>query len=148
MQAPTFEPQTKLNIHPAETGATKLYHNGILKNQTIANLQDKYQKVEDWDTALLLEDLNGDSDLSDIDGSFSCLWYTGHILKILRNEIAPMFIDLSTFDISSTKFDLSQTLPANTIFGFYPASRALVPCKSFRTACNPYYFADENGTSE
>lgn len=142
MQAPTFEPQNKLNIHPASAGPTKLYHNGILKNKTINELQLAYDLKETWDTALLLEALNGESDLSDIDGSFSCLWYTGHDLRLLRNEIAPMFIDTITFDISSTKFEGSNPIGANTIFKFRPYFKTLDPIKFFKTACNPYYFGD------
>lgn len=148
MQAPTFEPQNKTNIHPASSGSTRLYHNGILKELTIKKLQEKYQTEETWDTALLLEDLNGDSDLSDIDGSFSCLWYNGASLHLLRNEIAPMFIDVDTYDISSTKFDGSVPLDPNTIYKFRPAQKCLNTVKFFKTVENPYYFGDDSGTSE
>ena len=142
MQAPTFEPQNKLNIHPANDGATKLYHNGILKDKTIKLLQERYQTEESWDTRLLLMDLNGDSDLSDIDGSFSCLWYTGHELRLLRNEIAPMFINESNYDISSTKFENSVSISPNTVFKFKPAKKNLTPIKNFRTVNNPYYLGE------
>lgn len=142
MQAPTFEPKSKLNIHPASDGATKLYHNGILKDEAIKMLQKDYDVKEDWDTQLLLLAVNGMSDLSEIDGSFSCLWYNGAKLFLFRNEIAPMFIDNSNFDISSTSFANGSSLPPNTMYSFNLNKKTLFPVNHFRTKNNPYFFGD------
>lgn len=142
MQAPTFEPKNKTNIHPAEDGITRLYHNGILKQQTVEMLQGKWNNFNDWDTELLLLELNGDSDLSDIDGSFSCLWYNGAYLHLLRNEISPMFIDLNTFDISSTSFDSSVSIDPNIIYKLKLYQKDIIPTKYFKTVNNPYYLGE------
>ena len=139
MQAPTFEPQDAPMIHPAELGDTKLYHNGILKNDIIEKLQLKYNVYDSWDTVLLLHLVNDvDGNLSAVDGSFSCLYYDGKNLNLFRNEIAPMFINGENFDISSTKFPGGHSLPANRMFKFDPLDQRLTEQKAFATFNTPY----------
>lgn len=150
MQAPTTDNKNLNCIHPAmnnpySTGDL-LWHNGIIKEKEVERLRQKYQLKATWDTYILLHHLIIGESLSDIDGSFSCLWYDDSSaerpeLRIFRNEISPMFID-SHANISSTKFENSVPIDANVMFKFDPFKNALVPLWTFETKENPYYFGE------
>ena len=55
-QAPTSL-QVEDAIHPAQLGDHYLWHNGIIKNKCIKELQSIYRTSTDWDTKLLLYSL-------------------------------------------------------------------------------------------
>lgn len=149
MQAPTTDNKNLDCIHPATDNpyspTSLLWHNGIIKEHEVERLREKYQLKATWDTYILLHHLIIGGSLSDIDGSFSCLWYDDDSnygrpgLKLFRNEISPMFID-SYSNISSTKFEGSVPIDPNVIFGFNPMKNALIPLSTFETKENPYYF--------
>lgn len=145
IQAPTTDNKTSEAIHPSICTADKsisyLWHNGILKEDCIESLQDHYQTNEKWDTHLLHKWLCEGNSLSDIDGTFSCLRYSHHILYLFRNEISPMFVD-SQLNISSTKFEGATKTPANKVLKFDFSNNELVEIDTFKTKENPYYFAN------
>lgn len=145
MQAPTTDNKNSDCIHPAMTpyGADLLWHNGIIKEHEVERLREKYELKANWDTYILLHHLIAGGSLSEIDGTFSCLWYddSAQGLKLFRNEISPMFIDPNS-NISSTRFESSVSIDPNIIFGFNPYKNALIPLETFETKENPYYFGE------
>lgn len=150
MQAPTTDNKNPDCIHPAMDNPYSgdlLWHNGIIKEKEVERLREKYKLKSTWDTYILLHHLIAGGSLSEIDGSFSCLWYDDtreenrHDLKLFRNEISPMFID-SHSTISSTKFEGSVPTEPNVMFGFNPWKNSLAPLYTFETKENPYYFGE------
>ena len=144
VQAPTTDNKTKDSIHPAIFTRSFLWHNGILKTNQIQKLHYKHSWLKDWDTLLLLHEINslGWEALNNIDGTFSCLMYKQSELFLFRNEISPMFVD-SELNISSTRFEGSQATEPNTVLKMRFDSKLLDPVAKFRTVENPYYFGDE-----
>jgi len=151
IQAPTTEAKDEVNIHPARFRLSDryykwpaLWHNGIIKSSHVKKMQVKYGIDTDWDTELLLRAYieEGARGLSEIDGSFSCLYYDRACLFLFRNDISPMFYD-KDLNISSTMFKESISTPANRILKLDLQSRALYNIGEFKTVENPYFFADE-----
>ena len=131
-QAPTTQSK---NIHPAIYGSALLWHNGIIKQKSISE--------GTWDTAWLLEQIinYGWSSLSRIDGTFACMMYDGAGLYIFRNEISPLFVD-KNLNISSTKFEGSESLPPNKVFKIDINARRFDVIAHFDTLENPYYIPE------
>ena len=138
-QAPTTSGNGFFNIHPSESQETLLYHNGILKENYIKDLQKEYSPNEKWDTKLLHYHIEEGRDLSEVEGTFSCLHYDGFNFKLFRNEIAPMFID-KHFNISSTKDKGFQPTIPNKEFIMDFEHKCLEFFGSFETKENPYFF--------
>lgn len=155
-QAPTGDKPTKETIHPAEKDGfpplkNYLWHNGILKPETIAMLKPLYPDTTEWDTALLLAHIlsapSASETLSMIDGSFACVAaivyaeITGpqHMLYLFRNEIAPLFID-DKYNISSVQFPNSESITPGTIYAFEPGFHFGSSGAKFDTNNNPFYF--------
>jgi len=141
-QAPTTENNDN-TIHPAEWQDDLLWHNGIIKNDCVEKLKKVHDTSETWDTMLLLKSLriyvwSDHVPLSNIDGSFSCLWKADDKIFLFRNEISPMFID-NDFNISSTKFKNSGSIKANTMWEFNLKDKQLIEGEKFVTVNNPYY---------
>lgn len=128
-QAPTTQTD---NRHPAMFGDAMLWHNGIIKQGTIP--------ANTWDTEWLLEKIidYGWSSLSRIDGTFACVMYYSGEIFVFRNEISPLFID-KNLNISSTRFDNSESIEPNKVFKIYFNDKKLVPIAYFETLENPYY---------
>ena len=145
IQAPTSANKTSRAIHPSYTTgkATRslLWHNGILKEDCIHELQDYFDTNEVWDTHLLHKWIEEGNSLDSIDGTFSCLRHHDHILYLFRNEISPMFAD-GQLNISSTKFEGSAKTSANKFLRMDFANYELVEIDTFKTKENPYYFAN------
>lgn len=131
-QAPTQ--QTK-NIHPAVYDKALLWHNGIVKQKSIPDGV--------WDTEWMLEKIcnYGWSFLSRVDGTFACIMYKDKNLYLFRNEISPLFID-SDYNISSTKFEGSKSLPANAVFKLDIKDKRMTIEATFETMENPYYIPE------
>lgn len=140
-QAPTTEAKAHDNIHPSiEADECMLWHNGIIKADCIEWLQEEVKMPnEKWDTKLLHEYLRYGKNLSEINGTFSCLWYNLGQLYLFRNEISPMFID-GQMNISSTKFEYSYPTPANKLLVIDFENHLLDEIYSFNTKENPYFF--------
>ena len=135
-QAPTTESK---NVHPAVNGGQLLWHNGIIKQGTFEG---------EWDTQWMLDNIieKGFGFLSDVDGSFACVYHNTQNLFIFRNEISPLFVD-AEFNISSTKFNNSTPVPPNKVYQvtFVTTDRdtptvRLNVVAEFKTKENPYYF--------
>ena len=131
-QAPTTESN---NIHPAAYGEALLWHNGIIKQKNIGE--------GTWDTVWLLDQIinYGWSSLSKVDGTFACVMYWGRELFVFRNEISPLFID-QHFNISSTKFDGSESLAPNKVWKLNFDTNLLDAVAYFDTFENPYYIPE------
>jgi len=102
--------------HPAFSGTSHLWHNGIIKINQIEEWQREYNTQIDWDTQLLanLIDDHGYSFLNDIDGSFACVHLFNSVLNIFRNSNCPLFVKGSSF--SSTKIDNFTSIKAGVIY--------------------------------
>ncbi len=141
LQAPTGDFHDKY-IHPSDIYDCLLWHNGIVKQDEIERLNEKYGTTYEWDTDLinaLLYEENTDV-LSEIDGSFACLWSDVPNLYAFRNEIAPLFAD-DDLNVSSTKFENADSLLPNMMYKFKFDERKLYSTGiEFKTKNNPYYF--------
>lgn len=146
IQAPTTSARGVSNIHPAELSGRFLWHNGILKNFEVKRLQQKYGTDEEWDTLLLLHEIleyNWLELLSEINGSFACIFQEFDNLYVFRNEISPLFID-KELNISSVKFEGATPLCPGRVFEINLKERKLLDTGfTFKTKENPYYFGDE-----
>ena len=139
VQAPTTDSKDKESIHPSIIDNTYLWHNGIIKENCIEEIQTVLSSKIKWDTKLLHKYILEDKNLSNIDGTFSCLYSNGSGLYLFRNEISPMFID-NKFNISSTKFEESTSTHANNLFIIDFHNFELITKKEFLTKENPYFF--------
>jgi len=141
-QAPTTMNINNDSIHPAVIGSNMLWHNGIVKDNNIKKLQVDLGSSNTWDTMLILEKLLQTSTPDDIDGTFSCMWYTGESLFAFRNEISPLFLD-NDLTFSSTRFKNSDSINPNIMHKIDLYNRSIEESQSFVTVENPYYFGDE-----
>lgn len=133
VQTPTSNSALK---HPAINSCTKLWHNGIIKQSCM----DEYPDIvyDGWDTMFLLKliDTYGTSELSNVDGSFACVYNNGDNVFIFRNEIAPLYID-DELNLSSIKSEGMHMLPPNKVF-CVNAIGELDVVAEFTTKNNPY----------
>ena len=123
--------------HPAiDSQYNMLWHNGIIKQSCL----DEYGWVdyEGWDTLFLLKLITqyGCGVLSNVDGSFACVYNNNDDVFIFRNEIAPLYID-NDLNISSIKCSGMTLLPPNKVF-YINNARELVVVSEFTTKNNPY----------
>jgi len=143
IQAPT----SVLNMaHPAEYGGVHIWHNGILKEETIKRLQrGEGGDKENWDTFLMARALREVANethpsdvLSSLDGSFACFMYALGQMYVFRNEISPLFVD-DQLNFSSVKFKGSNSIEPGIIFGLDFTYNKLDDIGvHFTTANNPY----------
>ena len=137
-------------IHPSildmdDGSVSALWHNGILKEDTIRRLQDAMSDDNPWDTHLLHLGLVqsgpecADEYLSEVDGSFACFWYYKGQLYFFRNVIAPLFMDES-LSFSSVNFTGAGPIPAGVIWKLDLAANTISDTGiRFSTKNNPYY---------
>jgi glutamine phosphoribosylpyrophosphate amidotransferase len=144
MQAPTTENKDINSVHPAQLGSSFLWHNGIIKSKWIEKRKEYIGVSEfpnrnnSWDTFLILRQYLEDGHLNNIDGTFSCVYYSPmEGLQLFRNEISPLFFD-KDHNISSTKFDFSSPLNPNIIWNFTPGE-SIIEDGTFNTVENPYF---------
>ena len=151
-QAPTTENKDEDSIHPAIIGNNMLWHNGIIKEKSIKEMQKRLNSTLTWDTKLMLTQLMLLDNIDSIDGTFSCLWRNNDKLYVFRNEISPLFVD-NELNISSTKFNSSNSLEPNVIYNIHTGVSQLLkekkicvgelnPVSTFKTVENPYYFGE------
>ena len=141
IQAPTTESKSLDTVHPSVSDFSFLWHNGIIKEDCIRDMQKVLNRIDAWDTKLLHLWLEENRSLDLIDGTFSCLMYEDGEIKLFRNEISPMFVD-GELNISSTKFNNAVKTKANTVLRMDFGYNELVESYSFSTKENPYYFAN------
>lgn len=158
IQAPTGERTNDLkNIHPAEWNGHLLWHNGIVKDKDIKRLQQKQNISDGWDTALLLNELEEEEKLeniSQIDGSFACIYLFENKIFLFRNDLAPLYYSRNKMDISSVPWINDDVyceckyLTSNIYFQLIFTSNSsgvLKPAGEFTTFDNPYFFGEWNG---
>lgn len=135
-------------IHPAvHNGNTQhfMWHNGILKNRYIKELQSSLRSKEVWDTKLMLEHLlyseSLEKGLEGIDGTFSCVLLSDvHSMLLFRNVDSPMFYD-TDMNLSSTKFDVSISTTEDTIYNFDINDKKVITVSTWKPKfSSPYFF--------
>lgn len=140
-------------IHPSinseEFPRTFLWHNGIIKDTCIREIQDRYDLRDakwDWDTRLLHKaiDEEGVEGLSDIDGSFGCIWICEPVAYVFTNDIIRLFID-DDLNLSSVPFDNSKRLPPNIAYMFDFEHRSLTRITEFKSKSSPYFYFTPEG---
>jgi glutamine phosphoribosylpyrophosphate amidotransferase len=141
IQAPTTGASAIESIHPSvrNDGNDLLWHNGIIKDYFVKDMQESLQSKEQWDTGLMHDWLINGKSLDEVDGTFACLRYKDGKLYIFRNEISPLFID-DELNISSTKFEGAEQVRENQIWCIDFDNKALFGGPTFITKENPYYF--------
>lgn len=138
VQAPTSKDRYSVdNIHPAELESNYLWHNGIIKDICVKELQKNQGTTIEWDTKLLLKHVIDNNSLSNIDGSFTCVHIdNNNNISIFRNIISPLFIN-DSMDISSVKFKDSKAVPYEKIFRL-TENEIEFSGVEFKTKNNPY----------
>lgn len=141
MQAPTSG--QNIVSHPAINEDHYLWHNGILKQNTIEYLQKLYGlKDVKWDTELLLYHLKKNIFPDDVDGSFACLYSMSSCNLILfRNQISPLYID-KDLNVSSTEFVGSKMIEHGKMFAMDFKGKQIYYLAPFREVQGPYYFGE------
>jgi hypothetical protein len=147
IQAPTTAASAIDSIHPSvrAEGRDLLWHNGIIKEECVKDLQVGMSSSQSWDTGLIHDWIREGNQLDAIDGTYSCLRYVAPstyskgAVFLFRNEISPMFVD-GKLNISSTKFEGSHQTKPNTMYKVNFNSNELEEAGTFKTKNNPYYF--------
>lgn len=140
-QAPTTTGKGFFNIHPSEWNDTLLWHNGILKEDYIKELQEDFGHKIQWDTRLLHYLLDNGDELDGVNGTFSCVYWDGEKFLIFRNEISPLFSD-DDWNISSTKFEGSKPTISGRVMKLDFNNHIVETIEEFTTRENPYYFGE------
>jgi len=132
------------NNHPAQLNNMLLWHNGLIKHTDCDRLNKKQNNCIIWDTMLLLYEIKNKQwqNLSEINGSFACLFFIDQKLYIFRNILAPFFIGLKS--ISSIKtIHTPNKIPHNQIMSikFHSNNNITLINEniSFQTKENPYF---------
>ena len=135
-QAPTTDAKDEKSIHPANNKGALLWHNGIIKAKQVKAWKSEWNIDEAWDTKWLLKFLvQGHYNfnfLSDVDGTFACVYYHPHSgITMFRNANSPLFLKGST--ISSTKFDGSVSVDAGKVYQLQSDQKWYIIDKTFET---------------
>lgn len=141
---PQFHPAVRESQPHESEGFTALWHNGILKQETIDSLRGSDEDTV-WDTQLMVNQLHYlntqdevSAFLSKLDGSFACLMLKDSSLYVFRNALSPLFYD-NMLNFSSVKFSFSQSLPAGIVYIVDFETRSLIDSGAhFETLNNPY----------
>lgn len=155
IQAPTSGASKDLStVHPAQIEKHRpalLWHNGIIKEHECNRLRDKQRIDEQWDTMLLLREVEFSGqcidNLSEINGSFACVAFLWDNIYVFRNAIAPMFMgegclssvrtDLTPVNVKAERFYLID-------FNHDVSKLHLNEVGRFQTKENPYVGLEED----
>lgn len=122
--------EDKNRIHPTENNNTFMWHNGLIKNRGIKDLQ-KFLKTDiEFDT-LLLHKAYKNYSLSDIEGLFTCL-YLDKGIEIFRTRHGKLYID-EDMNISSERFPDSKCINYDTIYNVDVQNKKLTVQDTFKT---------------
>ena len=138
-------------IHPSTIigdSETLLWHNGILKDHTIREIQDRYNvydNIYNWDTQLLhLSIVNeGIPGLVDLEGSFGCIYIINGEVFVFTNDLIELYLD-DKLNISSVKFNNSTRIVPNIGFVLDFDKKIIREVCNFHTIKSPYYFGEDN----
>jgi len=114
LQAPTS--QTKFT-HPTHIDRSLLWHNGIIEPRSVRELSEQYEPGMEFDTKLIhhvLEDKGFDG-LSDISGSFACLYLKNDVMYMFRSKHAQLYID-NDLTVCSERFSGSKCINYDTVY--------------------------------
>lgn len=135
-------------IHPSyiEESKSFLWHNGILKTNTIKELRQKLITSRNWDTYLLHEDLDveGFEGLNNIDGSFGCIYIISNPkpkFYVFTSDIITLYID-NNFNLSSVSIPNSERIIPNKVYELDIITKKKNVCFEFNSKSSPYYFVD------
>lgn len=137
LQAPTGGLISDVNrIHPTQINDSYLYHNGIITTRGMKYLQNyKNQGLsETFDTKLLHNHLyNTDwSELSNIEGLFSCLYIKDNKIFLFRNKHGKLYVD-NELTISSERFDNSKCINYDTVYNLELVNKTVNIIDNFKT---------------
>ena len=140
-QAPTTEAKSMDSVHPSVEGSGFLWHNGILFDSYVKTMQKEQGIKCNWDTKLLHHKLNkeGFSSLSQVKGSFACVYNDGANTYLFRNENCPLFTDGVSY--SSTEFMSSNPIQANVVYQLKSNKITKTPI-TFKTAQEFFWSLD------
>lgn len=149
-QAPTTSERTMSSVHPAYLKVgdhqTLLWHNGIIKDDSVRDLQSKYNSTTMWDTMLLshaVGDLvlnSNQSALSRILGGFACMYSVdGQQLWAFRNSVCPLYFN-DDLDISSVKVGDMKEIKENRMMMIIPDTDEMHDISSFKNHETSYLF--------
>lgn len=148
VQAPTGGLiQDPNRIHPAETNHFKLWHNGVLKQSEIERLAPD-KSASHWDTALLLNHMvshrdDPDLGLSDIDGSFACLFAAGVNLYAFRSQAAILYHSSVTGDVSSVRMEGMSPFDWDKVYRSDQSGLWVSTQYRFVSKSSPYFFSSK-----
>lgn len=147
-QAPTGKTSEE-NIHPSEIpfmwgGSSYMWHNGIITQQSLEKNNNRLGLSCSWDTELIHHMLMKYDDLSNLDGSFACIFISPEKdMFVFRNDQAPLYFD-NNMSMASVKFENSFELPPNGLFYVNLYRKELVHTgTNFKSSQQLYYFGDE-----
>lgn len=145
LQAPTNGLTKDLErVHPAKVHQKLLYHNGIIKTAQVEKLEEQFGRRFNWDTMALatVVENGGFKELSNIDGSFACVYIQPyHDIYLFRNYSSILYIN-DDLTISSTKFEGSRELDINKVFALDFEENKLKLEYEFQNIDNSYFFID------
>jgi len=124
--------------HPVTLGDSHLWHNGVIKAESIRDMQSVTGLETSFDTELMLNYIDnvGFNGLNDIDGGFSCFYYTEGKLFIFHNSVSPLFVGDNTF--SSVKLKNMKAVEVDKVFRI--GTVVMTPIFEFKTKNNPFFF--------
>lgn len=73
-----------------------------------------------------------------IEGSFSCLYINNDEIKLFRNQLSPLYIDID-LNISSAKFENSKSTKENVIYNIDFKSKEIKIVSEFNNCENIYF---------
>lgn len=140
-QAPTTDARDTNSIHPAYIAGCYLWHNGIIKDKQIKQWQTQYDDPQLWDTAWLVRLIaeRGFDILSEVDGTFACIYNNGEGTYMFRNANSPLFRSGPT--ISSTKFEGSSPIDAGRVYKFDYTNKDWVKTSHTFTTKEQFFWA-------
>lgn len=135
-QAPT---SNLSKFHPNRLENDLLWHNGLLKEHQIAELQEIYNTDEGWDTALLHTYIKEGKDLSVIDGSFAVFRFVNGELYACRNALVTLYSNEDHSVLSSAKIKgVCDKLIDHGYWYKYTDGKFVKQDGHFETKNNPY----------
>jgi hypothetical protein len=132
-------------IHPANIDDSYLYHNGIIKDDSIDKLRIMVNSNSYWDTMLLLQGLVHYDEcsyiLNFIKGSYACILVSKATIFTFRNDSSILYYD-DDLNISSINYSSTMTeLPSNMMFLLDLDFLVLVETSDFNSPDEGYHFA-------
>jgi len=147
LQSPTG---IEYNFHPASNGRYHLFHNGMMKQKYIRQLQHELNAASiGWDTELMLMAISRAESLPDclnkFEGTFACILVDVHDKQVFvfRNMLSPLFARDIVLSSKNPGSGFEQ-IKANCILKIDFQDNRIVEHQMFNNKELPYYFIGEN----